>query len=236
MNSPTIVGLNFKEEGIMKKGDFIWGAIFLAFVGILAVPSTREAFIGFTSAHALLGGFIKFALLASMGELLAVRVGSGGWRFASFFMLRAVIWGLFGILITMIFTVYATGTTALLSKGLLPGGDAPLAFAFFTSLLMNTTFAPTFMYAHRISDMYLDLKHAGEKDLSLGNVVNHIDTSSFWTFVVCKTVPFFWVPAHTLTFLLPGEYRILAAAMLSIALGLILTIAKRKQNSTVATA
>ncbi len=213
----------------MKKGDFVWGGLFLAFVTMLVIPSLREAFIGFTSDHALLGGFLKFGVLSSMGELLAVRVGTGKWKFASFFLVRAFIWGLFGVLITMIFTVYASGTTTLLAKGLLPGGDATLAFAFFTSLLMNTTFAPTFMYAHRISDKYLDLKHEGEKDLSLVNVVNHIDTPHFWNFVVKKTVPFFWVPAHTITFLLPSEYRILAAAFLSIALGLILTLSKKKK-------
>jgi hypothetical protein len=216
----------------MKKGDLIWGAVFLAFVAILAVPSSREAFIGFTSAHALLGGFLKFAVLASMGELLAVRVGSGDWKFSSFFMARAIIWGLLGAVITMIFTIYATGVTALLAKGLLPGEGSSLAFAFFTSFLMNTTFAPTFMYVHRITDTYLDMKHAGESDLSLGNVVNSIDTASFWTFVIKKTVPFFWIPAHTITFLLPGEYRVLAAAGLSIALGLILTIAKRSKKAT----
>lgn len=216
----------------MKKGDFIWGAIFLAFCSILVFEGSREMFIAYTGAHPLIGGFFKFGILASMGELLAVRVASGEWKFASFFALRAVIWGLFGILITMIFTVYSTGVTALLSKGMLPGGESTLAFAFFTSFLMNTTFAPTFMYAHRISDMYLDLKHAGETDLSLANVVKNIDTVSFWTFVVKKTVPFFWVPAHTLTFLLPGEYRVVAAAMLSIALGLILTIAKRRASQT----
>lgn len=216
----------------MKKGDFIWGAIFVAFCSIFVFEGSRQAFITFTSNHALMGGFLKFGLLASMGELLAVRVASGEWKFASFFFIRAIIWGLFGVLITMIFTVYATGVTALLSKGMLPGGDSSLAFAFFTSFLMNTTFAPTFMYAHRISDMYLDLKHVGEENLSLGNVVKNIDTVSFWTFVVFKTIPFFWIPAHTVTFLLPGEYRIVAAAMLSIALGLILTIAKRRQAHT----
>jgi len=216
----------------MKKGDLIWGAVFLVFVAMLAVPTSRAAFIGFTSAHALLGGFLKFAVLASMGELLAVRVGSGNWKFSSFFMARAIIWGLLGAVITMIFTIYATGVTALLAKGLLPGEGSSLAFAFFTSFLMNTTFAPTFMYVHRITDTYLDMKHAGESDLSLGNVVSNIDTASFWTFVIKKTVPFFWIPAHTITFLLPGEYRVLAAAGLSIALGLILTIAKRSKKAT----
>lgn len=214
----------------MKKGDLIWGAVFLGFVAILVMPVSRAAFIGFTSAHALLGGFLKFSVLASMGELLASRVGSGDWKFSSFFMMRAIIWGLLGAVITMIFTIYATGVTALLAKGILPGEGSTLAFAFFTSFLMNTTFAPTFMYVHRITDTYLDMKHAGEKDLSLGNVVKTIDTAGFWTFVIKKTVPFFWVPAHTLTFLLPGEYRVLAAAGLSIALGLILTIAKRSKE------
>ncbi|GAU75600.1 hypothetical protein [Fusibacter sp. 3D3] len=214
----------------MKKGDFIWGAIMLVIVAIFALPDSREIFISFTSAHPLLGGFVKFGILASMGELLAVRVGSGKWTFATFFFVRAIIWGLFGILITMIFTIYSTGTTALLSKGLLPGGESKLAFAFFTSFLMNATFAPTFMYAHRISDKYLDLKAEGKTDLSLTNIIQNIDTVGFWNFVVVKTVPFFWIPAHTFTFLLPGDYRILVAALLSMALGLILTIAKKSKN------
>lgn len=213
----------------MKKGDFIWGAIMLLIVSIFVLPSSRETFISFTSAHPLVGGFIKFSILASMGELLAGRVGTGKWTFATFFLVRAVIWGLFGMLITMIFTVFSTGTTALLSKGLLPGGESKLAFAFFTSFLMNATFAPTFMYAHRISDTYLDLKAEGETDLSLTNIVKNIDTVGFWNFIVAKTVPFFWIPAHTLTFLLPGEYRVLAAALLSMALGLILTITKKSK-------
>ncbi|MBF4694678.1 hypothetical protein [Fusibacter ferrireducens] len=217
----------------MRKGDFIWGAIMLIIAAIFVLPSSREAFISFTTTHPLVGGFIKFGILASMGELLAVRVGTGKWKFAKFFFARAIIWGLFGILITMIFTIYATGITALLSKGMLPGGTSKLAFAFFTSFLMNATFAPTFMYVHRISDQYLDLKAEGEKDLSLSNVVKHIDTVGFWSFVVLKTVPFFWIPAHTLTFLLPNEYRILAAALLSMALGLILTITKKSKLETV---
>jgi len=76
------------------------------------------------------------------------------------------------------------------------------------------------------------MKSEGVKDLNLTKVVQRIDTASFVTFVVMKTVPYFWIPAHTLTFLLPSEYRILAAAMLSIALGLILTIAKKKNSET----
>ncbi len=216
----------------MKKGDFIWGGLFLIFCIILAVPSTREVFVGFTDAHKLIGGFLKFSILATMGELLARRVGAGEWTFPSYFVARGVIWGLLGMLITMIFTIYATGVVKLQTIGLLPFEGVAFGFAFFTSALMNVTFAPTFMYAHRISDTYLDMRHEGVENLTITKVVQHIDTAGFVTFVVGKTVPYFWIPVHTLTFLLPSEYRVLAAAMLSIALGLILTIAKKKQSKT----
>lgn len=63
--------------------------------------------------------------------------------------------------------------------------------------------------------------------VKLSEVVKTIDWYGFIRFVVLKTIPFFWIPAHTVTFLLPAEYRVLAAAFLSIALGGILASAKR---------
>jgi len=62
-------------------------------------------------------------------------------------------------------------------------------------------------------------------------VVGTIDWQGFFGFVVAKTIPLFWIPAHTVTFLLPPEYRVLAAAFLSIALGAILAFAKRRHSS-----
>ena len=54
----------------------------------------------------------------------------------------------------------------------------------------------------------------------------------FVSFVLMKTIPIFWIPAHTITFLLPSEYRVLSAAFLSIALGAILAFAKKKKISS----
>lgn len=42
---------------------------------------------------------------------------------------------------------------------------------------------------------------------------------------------FFWIPAHTITFLLPPDYQVLFAALLGIALGTILAIAGMKKNN-----
>ena len=50
-----------------------------------------------------------------------------------------------------------------------------------------------------------------------------------WGFVFKKTIPLFWFPAHTITFLLPGEMRVLFAALLGVLLGVILSIAARKK-------
>jgi hypothetical protein len=63
------------------------------------------------------------------------------------------------------------------------------------------------------------------------DVTSRIDWNGFVSFVVVKTIPFFWIPAHTITFLLPPEFRIIAAAFLSIALGIILSFAKKKSKS-----
>jgi hypothetical protein len=46
-----------------------------------------------------------------------------------------------------------------------------------------------------------------------------------WGFVFKKTIPLFWFPAHTITFLLPAHLQVLFAAVLSIFLGIILSVA-----------
>ena len=49
-----------------------------------------------------------------------------------------------------------------------------------------------------------------------------------WEFVFKRTIPLFWYPAHTITFLLPAEMRVLFAALLGVMLGVILAVAARK--------
>ena len=58
--------------------------------------------------------------------------------------------------------------------------------------------------------------------------VKSVDWSDFIGFVVCKTIPLFWIPAHSVTFMLPPQYRVFMSAFLSIILGLLLAVAKRK--------
>lgn len=211
----------------MRGGDFIWLLVLAGVSALLLVPATREVFLAWTAAHPYLIGFAKFLVLATMGELLSLRIVGGAWKAPKGLLARAVIWGLFGMAIVLIFDVFAGGVASALKKGMLPGGDAKLAFAFFVSAIMNLTFAPAMMLSHRMTDTWLDLRCEG-KPSNLAAIVARIDWNGFVSFVLAKTIPFFWIPAHTITFLLPPEYRVLMAAMLSIALGALLAFAKKK--------
>jgi hypothetical protein len=176
-----------------------------------------------------MGGFVKFALLATMGEMLVVRMTTGNWKKAPGFIWRVVIWGFLGIAITLVFQIFGGGVRHAVDAGYLIGKDSAFLIAFWTSALMNLIFAPTFMAFHRFTDTYLDLKFGENvQKPTVEMIAKKIDWSGFIGFVIKKTIPFFWIPAHTVTFLLPAEYRVLVAALLSMVLGILLTFAKRK--------
>ncbi len=216
----------------MKKGDYIWLITLLAVILILIIPYTRYVFIEVTQAHPFLMGFVKLAVLATMGELLALRIINKKWLKPQGIQYRAFIWGLLGMSFVIVFEVFAGGTRYILQTGLVPlSSTNNLTFALLTSTIMNVTFGPTMMAFHRITDTYIDNMYslAGTtKRLASFREINDIDWGNFVSFVILKTIPIFWIPAHTITFLLPPEFRVLMAAFLSIALGGILAFAKRK--------
>lgn len=215
----------------MKKGDVIWTAALIGIIAFLLSPTTHKVFVSFTTDYPYIAGFLKFAILATMGDLLAYRIVTSEWKIRKGFLFRVFIWGFLGMAIVLVFTIFGAGITAAMEKGVLPGVGCTIAFAFFTSAIMNLTFAPTMMGFHRLTDTYADLKFIeGRKNLKLDQVSDEIDWNNFISFVVLKTIPAFWIPAHTITFLLPPEYRVLMAAFLSIALGAILSFAKAKNN------
>lgn len=216
----------------MKKGDIIWALALILFIFIMLSPLTGDAFIKFTTDHAYIGGFIKFFILATMGELLAIRITTNNWKAPCGIVYRAIIWGFLGMGITLFFAVFQNGVQGVMSSGLIPKTDSRLISAFLTSAATNMTFGPVMMAFHRITDTYIDMKYENKgSKISLGMVVERIDWKGFISFVVFKTIPIFWIPAHTLTFWLPSEYRILAAAMLSTALGAILAFAKKRKQT-----
>jgi hypothetical protein len=214
----------------MKKGDFIWILALAAVVAFMVVPTTQVYFNEWTKAVPYVMGFVKFAILATMGELMAIRIIKGDYAKPAGLVWRIIIWGGIGMLITLMFNVFAGGVMSAQAKGYLPFEGVSLAFAFFTSAIMNCFFAPAFMGLHKYTDTYLDLKASRGGKVTISDITAAIDWDSFISFIVLKTIPFFWIPAHTITFMLAPEYRVMAAAFLSIALGAILAFSKKTKK------
>lgn len=215
----------------MKKGDFIWLAAFAALCAFLLTPVTQGMFMGWTKAQPYVMGFIKFGVLATMGELMALRIVTGDYKKPAGLIWRIVIWGFIGMLITLMFPVFDGGVKAAQAKHYLPFEGNLVMTAFFTSAIMNCFFAPAFMGFHKYTDTYLDLKAARKGKITIKDITKAIDWDGFISFVVLKTIPFFWIPAHTITFILAPQYRVLVAAFLSIALGAMLAFSKKQKKA-----
>ena len=201
-------------------------AVLAAFAVILLIPASRSGFQNISDTHPYMMGFIKFALLATVGELLSASLKAHWWSAPVKVPGRMVIWGLIGVWITYMMKIYFSGVTALMASGLLPGGESVFLRALFTSMTMNLTFGPTFMAVHKCTDKWLELRAEGEKKPGLKKIIGGIDWHGFVSFTLFRVVPLFWIPAHTITFLLPSSYQVIMAAALSIALGIFLSLKK----------
>ncbi|AET69827.1 hypothetical protein Desor_4407 [Desulfosporosinus orientis DSM 765] len=218
----------------MKKGDLLWGFALLIWILLLVIPVTRSATITASDAHPYIAGFIKFAILATMGDLLGIRIRHNKWIVPKGIIYRAVVWGIIGLMVTLVFTVYMGGVGAAQASGRLPFEGSVLAQAFFGSAIMNVTFGPMMMVFHRFTDMFIDTKYEkNEGPVTLRELIGKIDWNSLVEFTWLKCCPFFWIPAHTIVFLLPAEYRVLVSAFLSIALGILLAIANKEKLAKV---
>ena len=227
----------------MRKTDFIALAVVLCVVGVFAfVPSAMDGFNQATAQHPMMMSFLKFALLSTFGEMLALRIKKGVYNEKGFGIApRMLVWGVLGMCIAMAMTVFKAGTVRFLEVvGLAEAGQwfagslswGKVAVAFCISVLMNTIFAPVFMTFHKITDIHImetggTLKGFFTHPIAIQDTLaNKINWNIQYGFVFKKTIPLFWYPAHTITFLLPGNYQVLFAAFLGIVLGLILSIKK----------
>ncbi len=219
----------------MKKADILSILFFILLAFLLIYNKTRVAYLTFNAVHPYILGFLKVGILATFGEILALRIIKGRYLMPVGLIYRFIVWGFLGIVFVAVFELFGSGTATLLDKNLLPYYSNARNFfqAFYTSVLMNLIFAPTFMAFHRITDAYIDLsegKLCKMFKIGLDKALSYVDWKAFANFVVLKTIPFFWIPAHTVTFLLPSSYRVLVAALLSIALGVVLSFKKRTKT------
>jgi len=229
----------------MQKKDFILCfVVLLLLVPFLSYLPLLESYKTFNQQHGILTAFIKFALLATFGESIGLRIKTGNYYEKGFGLLpRALVWGFIGVTIKMAFVIFATGMPVFLEyagiKNAVSAFNGKLStekvfVAFCTSLALNLIYAPVMMTFHKISDTHI-LATGGKlkgffSPVSFHKIFINLDWSVQWNFVFKKTIPFFWIPAHTITFLLPPDQQVLFAALLGIALGSILAFANKTKT------
>ncbi|MDR1757228.1 MAG: hypothetical protein LBR65_09805 [Culturomica sp.] len=228
----------------MKKQDFLFAGCFLAILAPFFLSSSvYDWYLSFNRAHGLMMSFLKFAVLSTAGEMIGLRITAGVYNRKGFGLLpRALVWGILGMGISMAMTLFAGGTPILLEQlgvdgavaaigGPLSWGKAGVAFAI--SVAMNTVFAPVFMTLHKMTDLHI-VDNGGTvrgffTPFKAAGKLKKLNWDVQWNFVFKKTIPLFWFPAHTVTFLLPGNFRVLFAALLGVVLGVLLSVAARKK-------
>ncbi len=227
----------------MKKADILVCILVILFLlPFVLFDSVFETYKSLNGAYPYVMAFVKFAILATFGEMLALRIKSGVYYKNGFGIFpKMIVWGLLGVWIAFAMKVFAAGVPSTVEKIGVDGLAAAmgesftgwkLLGAFCISVMMNTSFAPVFMTVHKITDTHIHQYHGSLKSLitpiKVKDILPNLDWKTQWNFVFKKTIPLFWIPAHTLTFILPADSQVLFAALLSIALGLILAFASLK--------
>lgn len=231
----------------MKKIDWLVIAIIVLCLAPFFLSKTVYAAYCTANQHyPFCMAFLKFGILATFGEMLGNRIKNGRYSQPGFGILpKFVVWGLLGMWIALAMSVFRIGIPGFLERyeifnGICDAMNAPfsamkLLGAFCISVMMNTAFAPVFMTVHKICDMHI-AAHNGKlsaliKPMPVRQYITQMDWGVQWGFVFKKTIPMFWIPAHTLTFCLPSDLQVLFAAFCSVILGLFLSIAAMKKSA-----
>lgn len=237
----------------MKKSDiiFILGTLIVV-VPFFVFEPVGEWFNTSTNTYPFVMAFFKFAILSTAGEVLGYRLKTGNYPTREFGVIpRGITWGFLGVLITAAMTIFSAGVPALLIKVGIKPENAEYATmirdmsilestswyhflaALMISIFMNCIFAPFFMTLHKISDSCI-MSNNGRaigyfRNLHFGERLVGLDWNMMWNFLFKKTIPLFWIPAHTITFMLAPGFRVLFAALLGVMLGVFMSLATKKK-------
>ncbi|MBO8165837.1 MAG: hypothetical protein H0Z25_01290 [Kosmotoga sp.] len=164
-------------------------------------------YLDFVKGYPFLSAIIQFAILGTIGEVVATRISGRGKLRGMELLSKTFIWAFLAIPIKIAFIGFEGFVAALILHGLLPESAASgFLNALSRSVSMNLQFGPFLVILHRA----LDNLFTGKSNWA------NLDKSLY-------SLLWFWIPAHALTFSLPREYQIGMAALWSFSLGLILS-------------
>lgn len=173
-----------------------------------------ETYAAWVSQNPILSAAIQFAILGTLGEVISASLQAKRPTLpcTTLQLLGKVFaWALLGVIIKYGFAGMKGFTAALLEHKLLPAFlGSGIGWAFAVSTFTNVLFGPQMMAFHRLEDNLI-LRRKGFAGITTA-----------W-----KTLLWFWIPAHTVTFSLPTDYQIGLAALWSLALGVIMGLTKK---------
>ena len=170
-------------------------------------------YLEFVKTYPVYSAMLQFALLGTLGDIISKWIIK-----KKIFMplsaltlaLKMLEWAFLAVLIKYAFIGFNGFVDELVKQNYLPQLNT-LGKSFSISLSMNLQFGPFLVIMHRLLDNLI----ARENNWA------HID-KGFLSLI------WFWLPAHTVTFILPKEYQIGLAAIWSVMLGIILGFYNRK--------
>ena len=177
-----------------------------------------EAYVDLLESHPFAAAFGQFALLGMLGEYASClvrrrRLGAGPLKVAG----KMLAWGILGLVIKLAFVGFDGFTRSVftrlgISTSMTLAGLA-IPFALTKSFFTNTFFGPQMMLFHRWEDNIV----TGDRGDYSG--MRGAIATLFW----------FWIPAHTITFMIQSEeLQVTLAAAWSVVLGLILGLSQRR--------
>ena len=118
----------------MKKQDFLFiFVLVIIFLPFFVSESIYDWYKSFNAAHGMVMSFIKFGILATLGEMLGLRISAGVYNRKGFGVLpRAIVWGLLGMGINAAMIIFSKGVPQFMEyMRILPGQimDSPRHFS-----------------------------------------------------------------------------------------------------------
>ena len=174
-----------------------------------------NTYVAWVTAHPLFSAAVQFAILGTIGEIISHTLRHGrftlpgrGWQIAG----KIAAWAILGLFVKYGFAGIRGFTQALFDHHLLPAFvENGIGRAVALSVCLNMFTGPQVMFLHRLEDNLI----MGRRDFAGMAGALH-------------TLYWFWVPAHTITFLLPVPYQIGLAAAWSLVLGVIMGLTRAR--------
>jgi hypothetical protein len=174
-----------------------------------------QYYILLVKTHPIIMAMIQFAILGTFGEIISKWIINKKISLpfrVNILILKMLEWAILAVFIKYAFAGFHGFIETLINNGMLP--KLNLFFkAFAISVATNIQFGLFLVLFHRILDNLV----MREKNW------NNIDKGFY-------SLLWFWIPAHTITFMLPKVYQIGLAALWSVALGIILGFYNKKEK------